>query len=167
MEDIYSGKSIWDEDASSWVEQLMEQAEEEAREMKEQEEKEKYLSEQQMEEEDEDDDFLMQEDEDDFIDEDYVPLKNTNIYNQQSFETQNNSNVPKGGSIAVSHNNPGNIKFGDFAKKYGAIEGRRATDGGVFANFPSIEAGLEAKKDLLLGNSYRNLTVDQAMKRWS
>lgn len=78
MEDIYSGKSIWDEDASSWVEQLMEQAEEEAREMKEQE---KYLSEQQIEEEDEDD-FLMQEDEDNFIDEDYVPLKSkSSTYN--------------------------------------------------------------------------------------
>lgn len=78
MEDIYSGKSIWDEDASSWVEQLMEQAEEEAREMKEQE---KYLSEQQIEEEDEDD-FLMQEDEDNFIDEDYVPLKSkSSMYN--------------------------------------------------------------------------------------
>lgn len=78
MEDIYSGKSIWDEDASSWVEQLMEQAEEEAREMKEQE---KYLSEQQIEDEDEDD-FLMQEDEDNFIDEDYVPLKSkSSMYN--------------------------------------------------------------------------------------
>ena len=36
-------------------------------------------------------------------------------------------------SIAVSMNNPGNIKMGKFAARYGATPGRQATDGGVFA----------------------------------
>lgn len=75
--------------------------------------------------------------------------------------------APKGGTIAVSHNNPGNIKFGDYAQQYGAVEGRHATDGGTFAVFPDVNTGLKAQRDLLLGKNYRNLTVDEAMKRWS
>ena len=75
--------------------------------------------------------------------------------------------APKGGTIAVSHNNPGNIKFGKFAAKYGARMGRRGTDGGNFAVFPDVETGLKAQRDLLVGKNYRNLTVDQAMRRWS
>ncbi len=75
--------------------------------------------------------------------------------------------VPKGGSIAVTHNNPGNIKMGNFASGYGATPGRQALDGGVFAMFPSVEAGLDAQRALLKGKNYLPLTVDQAMKRWS
>ena len=75
--------------------------------------------------------------------------------------------APKGGSIAVSHNNPGNIKYGDFAKQYGATPGRKATDGGIFAVFPDIETGLVAQRNLLQGKNYRNLTVADAMRRWS
>lgn len=76
-------------------------------------------------------------------------------------------NAPKGGSIAVSHNNPGNIKFGSFASGFGAVPGRKATDGGVFAMFPDVETGLSAQRRLLVGKNYRNLTVADAMKRWS
>lgn len=71
------------------------------------------------------------------------------------------------GSIAETHNNPGNIKFGNFAKNYGAVPGKQATDGGVFAVFPDIQTGLKAREDLLQGNSYKNLTVNDAMKKWS
>ena len=65
MEDIYSGKSIWDEDSSDWIEQLMQQAEEEAKQMQQKEQEEKYL------EEDDDDEFLMEEEEE----EDYTPIE--------------------------------------------------------------------------------------------
>lgn len=78
-----------------------------------------------------------------------------------------NSDIPTGGSIAVSHSNPGNIKYGQFAQKYGASPGRAAKDGGIFAVFPTVEAGLQAQKDLLLSKNYANLTVADAMKRWS
>lgn len=64
MEDIFSGKSIWDEDAPSWIEQLMQQAEEEAKQMQQKEQEEKYL-------EEEDDEFLMEEEED----EEYTPIQ--------------------------------------------------------------------------------------------
>lgn len=79
----------------------------------------------------------------------------------------NDSNAPKGGSIATSHNNPGNIKMGNFAAGYGATPGRRATDGGVFAVFPDVNVGLKAQRDLFKGKNYRGLSVDQAMRRWS
>ena len=72
-----------------------------------------------------------------------------------------------GGSISWRHNNPGNIKFGGFARKYGAIQGQSATDGGHFAIFPDIETGRQAMQDLLQGPTYSNLTLEQAMRRWS
>lgn len=72
-----------------------------------------------------------------------------------------------GKSIAVSHNNPGNIKMGKFAEKYGATPGKKATDGGLFARFPDVKTGLKAQRDLLKSGSYINLTVKDAMKRWS
>jgi len=77
------------------------------------------------------------------------------------------STAPKGGSIAVTHNNPGNIKFGQFAQEFGATPGRQATDGGIFAVFPDVETGLAAQRRLLLSRNYKSLTVNQAMKRWS
>lgn len=70
-------------------------------------------------------------------------------------------------SIAVRNNNPRNIKFGSFAEKFGAIKGDKATDGGVFAKFPTVEAGLEAGKELFKSKGYRDLDVDSALKRWS
>lgn len=80
-----------------------------------------------------------------------------------------NYNAPKGGTIAVSHNNPGNIKFGSFAAKYGATPGRNSTDGRhtPFAVFPDVETGLQAQRDLLTSKNYRELSVDAAMRRWS
>jgi len=72
-----------------------------------------------------------------------------------------------GGSISWRHNNPGNIKFGGFARKYGAIQGQSATDGGHFAIFPDIETGRQAMQDLLQGPTYSDLTLEQAMRRWS
>lgn len=82
-------------------------------------------------------------------------------------ETYQNPNAPKGGTVAVSHNNPGNIKMGKYAQQFGATPGRRATDGGVFAVFPDVETGLKAQRQLLQGKNYRGLTVNQAMRRWS
>ena len=67
----------------------------------------------------------------------------------------------------IAHHNPGNIKYGKFASQYGAVQGRKATDGGYFAIFPDWESGMKAKKDLLTSRNYKNLTLDEAMKRWS
>lgn len=72
-----------------------------------------------------------------------------------------------GGTMPWRANNEGNIKYGAFAKKYGATQGPAATDGGFFAVFPDQETGTKAKMDLLASSGYVNLTLDKAMKRWS
>ena len=72
-----------------------------------------------------------------------------------------------GGSMSWRNNNPGNIKFGAFAEQYGATKGAEATDGGNFAIFPDEATGQQAMVDLLQSPNYRDLTLDQAMKRWS
>lgn len=77
------------------------------------------------------------------------------------------SGLKSGGSVSWRHNNPLNIKFGNFASGYGATQGQQATDGGAFASFPTVEAGLQAAKDLLRAPSYANLSLEQAMRRWS
>jgi len=76
--------------------------------------------------------------------------------------------APGGGSVAYRTNNPGNIKFGAFAKSMGGVDsGIKATDGGTFAMFPDYDAGRRAQMALLTSGSYKDLTVEQAMRRWS
>jgi len=60
------------------------------------------------------------------------------------------------------NNNPGNIEYGDFARKNGAI----GTDG-RFAIFSSPEAGMQAQATLLQSGNYRNLTLAQAIHRYA
>lgn len=69
---------------------------------------------------------------------------------------------PNDPTRADRNNNPGNIKYGKFAKKYGATKDK---DG--FAVFPSREKGLSAMQNLLKSPSYENLTVQQAIKKWT
>lgn len=72
------------------------------------------------------------------------------------------------GSISFRTNNPGNIKFGAYAQSLGATDsGIQASDGGTFAQFPSVQAGTDAQKQLLTNPTYQNLTFDDAMKQWS
>jgi hypothetical protein len=78
----------------------------------------------------------------------------------------------QGGSGSVSYrtNNPGNIKWtgASWQTALGAEDsGIQAKDGGSFAKFPNYEAGVAAQMQLLQAPSYANLTVDEAMKRWS
>lgn len=75
--------------------------------------------------------------------------------------------VREGGTASWRNNNPLNIKYGKFAQGYGAGSGSAATDGGVFAAFPSEEAGLKAARDLLRAQSYTSLPLEKAMRRWS
>jgi hypothetical protein len=89
---------------------------------------------------------------------------------QQLDDSGNIVPAPKsgGGSVSFRTNNPGNIKWGAWAESMGATDsGIKATDGGTFAMFPSVEAGTEAMGKLLSGSGYKNLTLDQALKRWS
>jgi len=70
-------------------------------------------------------------------------------------------------SVAVRHNNPGNMKYAPWMKKYGAVPGQAGTDGGQFAQFPTIEAGQSAMINLLTSSSYKGKTVTEAIKRWT
>jgi hypothetical protein len=58
--------------------------------------------------------------------------------------------------------NPGNIKYGTFAKKYGAKPDK---DG--FAIFPNREVGQKAMQELLTSDSYKNMSAKDAIRKWT
>ena len=62
------------------------------------------------------------------------------------------------------NNNPGNIEFGDFTKRMGAV----GSDG-RFAVFPTLEHGSKAKEELLFGarSNYVNLSIADAISRYA
>jgi len=64
-------------------------------------------------------------------------------------------------------NNPLNIHYGDFTKKYNATVGGE-DNGGYIAAFPTPEVGVKAAKDLLMGGGYAGagLTIAQARNKW-
>ena len=74
----------------------------------------------------------------------------------------------KKGSISVRNNNPGNMEYSSFTKKYGATPGTIRPDGikGNYAYFSSLEDGLNAQKALITNGGYKNLDVDHAINRW-
>ena len=74
------------------------------------------------------------------------------------------------GSVSYQNNNPGNIKWtgASWQVALGATDsGIQASDGGTFAKFPTLESGQQAQTQLLKSGAYSNLSVDQAMKKWS
>lgn len=67
-------------------------------------------------------------------------------------------------------NNAGGIKWtgAKWQTDLGAKDsGIKAADGGTFALFPTIDAGNKAQRYLFTSSTYSNLTVDQALKKWS
>lgn len=66
-----------------------------------------------------------------------------------------------GGTKAWRNNNPGNIRYSGFIKKYAIAN----ADG--FAVFPDAEAGKAVIKKLLRANSYNNLTINGAIARYA
>jgi hypothetical protein len=76
----------------------------------------------------------------------------------------NNANRPQ------RNNNPLNLKESKFTKTFSGVSGTDpspASDGGKFLTFNSPEAGFEGAKQLLSSTVYSNLSVDQALKKWS
>lgn len=67
--------------------------------------------------------------------------------------------------VALSHNNPLNIHYGDFTSKYGATKGSK-DGGGNVGRFPDLNTGIQAGKDLLFGPNYSGLTISQARNQW-
>lgn len=70
-------------------------------------------------------------------------------------------------TMADRNNNPGNIKWGKFAKQMGAKKGPPAPDGGHFAVFDTRAKGLNAMDRLLTSKSYKDLDVDAAISKWT
>ncbi|HAT1515641.1 TPA: hypothetical protein I8W54_004031, partial [Morganella morganii] len=99
-------------------------------------------------------------------------------WNKRIFKTENGDVKREGGSRSWRNNNPGNIEYGDFAKKFGAI----GTDG-RFAIFPTEEAGRKAKEYLIFesnggrqlstkgdygaGLGYKNKTLSQMLTAYA
>ncbi len=80
------------------------------------------------------------------------------------------TNSASGGTRAQRNNNPLNIKSSTYTSSYNGVSGidpSPASDGGNFLQFNSPEAGFAAAAKLLSADSYRNLTVDAALRRWS
>jgi len=68
------------------------------------------------------------------------------------------------------NNNPLNIKASNTTIKYPGVAGldkKPASDGGQFLVFKSPQDGFNAAKTLIQSGGYKNLTVDQALRRWS
>ncbi|WP_225747698.1 hypothetical protein [Eikenella sp. Marseille-P7795] len=73
-----------------------------------------------------------------------------------------------GGSRAWRNNNPGNIVYGDSARRYGAIGHDQNAAGHTMAVFPTEEAGRRAKAALLFESpKYRNLSLHDAIYRYA
>ncbi len=68
-----------------------------------------------------------------------------------------------GGTLAWRNNNPGNIRSGNFADKNGAID----SGPGGFAVFPDGDTGNAAIEKLLKDETYRDLSVKNAIKRYA
>lgn len=84
-------------------------------------------------------------------------------YNKPS----NNVKKSPGETIAVTHNNPGNIHYGDFVKQWGATKGSLdAGSTGNVAIFKTIDDGWDAFNKLLFGSAYKDLTLIQARNKW-
>lgn len=78
--------------------------------------------------------------------------KSTRIY----YDENMNQMIRSEGSRSWRNNNPGNLRNYSFSRENGSI----GTDG-KFAIFPDTETGQRARKKLLKGSKYHNLTVEQ------
>lgn len=72
--------------------------------------------------------------------------------------------IPEESRIAAAHNNPGNLKF---AGQESATEGEAAQDGGKWAKFPSVEAGLEALRKQIEKDAERGQTVREFITKYA
>ena len=68
----------------------------------------------------------------------------------------------RAGLRSVRNNNPGNIEYGDFAKKHGAI----GTDG-RFAVFSSVDDGFKAQTSLLGNYAKKGATISSMVSRYA
>lgn len=78
------------------------------------------------------------------------------------YDEQGRRTVYSGGSWAWRNHNPGNLRFGDFARRHGAIG-----SAGGFAVFPDLATGRAALAALLRGPTYAPLSIYAAIERYA
>lgn len=90
---------------------------------------------------------------------------------QSSSDVKTISEMEEGGTIASTHNNPGNMMYSGWQKKYGATKGKarfiKGKPAGHYAKFPDVQSGQTAMFNLFTGDSYKNRTVQDAVLRWT
>ncbi|MBR5625550.1 MAG: hypothetical protein IKW67_02105 [Alphaproteobacteria bacterium] len=67
-----------------------------------------------------------------------------------------------GGTRAWRNFNPGNIRYSQLARESGAIG-----KAGGFAVFPDEKIGIQALKNLLMSDAYKNLTIEAAINKYA
>lgn len=110
----------------------------------------------------------------------YLPVAYTpppSISGQVSIYSQPVQPQQHTGDIASDTNNPGNMKYAPWLKRFGASpSGIPGKDGGEFATFPDVESGLSAYTTQLFGTVDGTMhskyytpdtTVDKALRTWS
>ena len=69
--------------------------------------------------------------------------------------------------VAWRNNNPGNLSFGSFAQKFGALYGVRLPDGQNNAYFPNMAAGYAAFQSLTTGWASKYGTIASMGARYA
>jgi hypothetical protein len=72
-----------------------------------------------------------------------------------------------GGTISWRTNNPGNVMYGDRAKRFGAIGSVIAGDGEPVAIMPTLDHGWKMQIALWRSPTYNNGTIEQGCKTWA
>lgn len=72
-----------------------------------------------------------------------------------------------GGTISWRTNNPGNVQYGDFARRYGAIGSAMAGDGEPVAIMPTLDHGWKMQMALWRRPKYNNGTINQGCRNWA
>lgn len=81
-----------------------------------------------------------------------------------------NLTVKEGGNANWRNNNPGNIRYGEFARRHGAIGSMKLNPGdkSKMAIFPSVEKSRKAKEILIRNNKkYIDNTLEGMMREYS
>ena len=92
---------------------------------------------------------------------------------QTGSEVKIGNEIRKGGTVSWRTNNPGNISYAGITRKHGAIGAWKKPDGDEqqrtagIAIMPSLEAGENVQMDQWRRPSYIDLSIDQAVNRWT
>jgi hypothetical protein len=76
------------------------------------------------------------------------------------------STVSRHGTVSWRANNPGDLDYGEFAQKHGAVGWTKGPNGHKVAVFATAKAGEDAQKALLVGK-YGNSSIAETISKWA